>query len=160
KNKGQARMKYAIRKLGFEAFKTEIEKELANLPATRDPEAGRYVEDARPSRPEASADLHDRIIRSGVPAFRAWASTNTRPQRQRGSSMAYVTLSRGDLTSEQFEAIATIAETYGNGTVRTTQDQNILLRWVKPEELPAVFRALEAHGLAQGEAGRLLDPTS
>ena len=160
KNKGQARMKYAIRKLGFESFKAEIEKELASLPVTRDPEAGRYVEDARPTRPEAAGDLHEKITRSGVPSFRAWAATNTRAQRQRGYSMAYVTLQRGDLTAEQFETIATIAETYGNGTVRTAQDQNVLLRWVKPEELPAVYRVLEASGLAQGEAGRLLDPTS
>src|SRR5262245_4310772 len=160
KNKGQARMKYAIRKLGFDAFKAEIEKELASLPALRDPEAGRYVEDARPPRPEAAGDLHPRIAQSGVPAFRAWAATNTRPQRQRGYSMAFVTLPRGDIPNAQFEAIASIAETFGNGTVRTAQDQNILLRWVRSEDLPAVHRALEAIGLGRGEAGRLLDPTS
>src|SRR2546426_1017387 len=158
KNKGQARMKYAIRKLGFETFKAEIEKELFGLPGMRDPEAGRYVEDARPPRPEAPADLHTRIARSGVPSFRAWAATNTRPQRQRGYSMAFITLPRGDVTTEQFEAIAGIAETYGNGAVRTAQDQNILVRWVKSEELPAVHRALEAIGLGQGEAGRVVRP--
>jgi sulfite reductase (ferredoxin) len=160
KNKGQARMKYAIRKLGFETFKAEIEKELQALPATRDPEAGRYVEDSRPARPGVAPDLHARIAASGVPAFRAWAATNTRPQRQRGYSMAFITLPRGDVTAAQFEAIAGIAETHGNGSVRTAQDQNILLRWVKSEELPAVHRALEAIGLGRGEAGRLLDPTS
>src|SRR2546426_719097 len=61
---------------------------------------------------------------------------------------------------ETFEAIAGIAENWCNGAVRTAQDQNILLRWVKSEELPAVHRALQAVGLGQGEAGRLLDPTS
>jgi sulfite reductase beta subunit-like hemoprotein len=160
KNKGQARMKYAIRKLGFETFKAEIEKELQALPSSRDPEVGRYVEDARPARPGASPDLHARMAGSGVPAFRAWAATNTRPQRQRGYSMAFITLPRGDITASQFEAIAAIAEAHGNGSVRTAQDQNILLRWVKSEELPAVHRALEAIGLGRGEAGRLLDPTS
>jgi len=160
KNKGQARMKYAIRKLGFETFKAEIDKELEGLPAARDPEAGRYVDDARPPRPEAAPDLHARIAGSGIPAFRAWAASNARPQRQRGYSMAWITLPRGDVTAEQFEAIASIAETYGNGGVRTAQDQNILLRWVKSEELPAVHRALAAIGLGNGEAGRLLDPTS
>jgi sulfite reductase beta subunit-like hemoprotein len=162
KNKGQARMKYAIRKLGFEAFRAEIDKELAALPATRDPEAGRYVhvEDSRPDRPGTRADLHDVITHSGTPAFRAWAASNARPQRQRGYSMAFVTLPRGDITAEQLEAIAAIAETRGSGSVRTAQDQNILLRFVKSEELPAVFRELERIGLALGEAGRLLDPTS
>ncbi|MBI1951418.1 MAG: nitrite/sulfite reductase [Acidobacteria bacterium] len=161
KNKGQARMKYAIRKLGFGTFKAEIEKELAALPPVRDPAIGTFiVEDARPERPEAPADLHDVITHSGTPAFRAWAATNTRPQRQAGYSMAFVTLARGDITAAQLEAIATIAETSGSGAVRTAQDQNMLLRWVKSEELPAVYRELERIGLGLGEAGRLLDPTS
>ena len=161
KNKGQARMKYAIRKLGFEAFKTEIDKELAALPPTRDPEIGsRFSEDERPSRPEAPADLHARITRSGVPAFRAWAATNTRAQRQKGYSMAFVTLPRGDITVEQMEALAALIEAHGNGTLRTTQDQNLLLRWVRTEELPAVHRELERIDLGHAEAGRLLDPTS
>jgi len=162
KNKGQARLKYAIRKLGFEAFKAEIDKELAALPATRDPEAGRYVhvEDSRPDRPETKVDLHDVITHSGTPAFRTWAASNARPQRQRGYSMAFVTLPRGDITAEQLEAIAAIAETRGSGSVRTAQDQNILLRFVKSEELPAVYRELERIGLGLGNAGRLLDPTS
>src|SRR2546428_239453 len=109
KNRGQARMKYAIRKLGFETFKAEIDKELAALPPTRDPEIGsRSSEDERPPRPEAPDDLHERITRSGVPAFRAWAATNTRPQRQKGYSMAFVTLPRGDLTAGQMEALAAL----------------------------------------------------
>src|SRR5947209_9306282 len=85
KNRGQARMKYAIRKLGFETFKAEIDKELAALPPTRDPEIGRrFSEDERPPRPEATDDLHQRITRSGVPAFRARAAANPGPQRQKG----------------------------------------------------------------------------
>src|SRR5213594_2948022 len=161
KNKGQARMKYAIRKLGFETFKGEIEKELAALPPTRDPEIARlFSEEMRPPRPDAPDDLHARITRSGVPEFRAWAATNTRAQRQKGYAMAFVTLPRGDLTADQMEALASLVETHGNGALRTTQDQNLLLRWIRIEELPALHRALAAIGLGDGNAGRLLDPTS
>src|SRR2546426_1025811 len=108
---------------------------------------------------EAPDDLHERITRSGVPAFRAWAATNTRPQRQKGYSMAFVTLPRGDLTAGQMEALAALVEAHGNGTLRTTQDQNLLLRWVRTEELPAVHRELEPNGLGHAEAGRALGPT-
>src|SRR5439155_12229301 len=82
RNKGQARMKYAIRKLGWEAFKAEIDKEAAGIPATRDPEIGRYREDARPERANVPEGLHARVASSGPDAFRAWAATNARPQRQ------------------------------------------------------------------------------
>jgi len=160
RNKGQARMKYAIRKLGWEAFKAEIDKEAEGIPARRDPEIGRYLEDARPERAGVPEGLHARVASSGPEAFRAWAATNAKPQRQPGYAMAFVTLPRGDITAEQMEAVAVLAETYGHGTVRTTQDQNLLVRWVRSEDLPALYGGLAAAGLAQGEAGRLLDPTS
>ncbi|HEU4402024.1 MAG TPA: nitrite/sulfite reductase [Candidatus Polarisedimenticolia bacterium] len=160
KNKGQARMKYAIRKLGWDAFKAEIEKEARGIPATRDPEVERYVEDERPARDGAPDDLHARVVSTGADPFRAWAATNARPQRQKGYSMAFVTLPRGDITAAQLDAIAALVERHGNGTLRTTQDQNLLLRWVRTEDLPEIHRALAAIGLEQGEAGRLLDPTS
>jgi sulfite reductase beta subunit-like hemoprotein len=160
KNKGQARMKYAIRKLGWEVFKAEIEKEAQGIPATRDPEVERYAEDERPPRPEAPDDLHARVAAGGTDAFRAWAATNARPQRQRGYSMAFVTLPRGDITAAQMERIADLIEARGNGALRTAVDQNLLLRWVKSEDLPAVHQTLVEMGLGSGEAGRLLDPTS
>jgi sulfite reductase beta subunit-like hemoprotein len=160
KNKAQARMKYAIRKLGWEPFKAEIEKELQAIPATRDPEAQRYAETPLPERPGAAPDLQARNAASGTPEFRAWAATNTRPQRQRGYAIAFITLPRGDITADQFEAVARIAGRWGDGTVRTTIDQNLVLRWVRTEDLPALHRDLAAAGLGAGEAGRLLDPTA
>jgi len=160
KNKAQARMKYAIRKLGWEAFRTEVEKELQGIPATRDPQADQYAEEARPDRPDAAPDLHARIAASGSPEFRAWAATNTRPQRQQGYAIAFITLPRGDITADQFEMVARIAEARGDGTVRTAIDQNLVMRWVRIEDLPALHRDLVAAGLGAGEAGRLLDPTS
>ncbi|HKN48535.1 MAG TPA: nitrite/sulfite reductase, partial [Candidatus Polarisedimenticolia bacterium] len=160
KNKGQARMKYAIRKLGFEAFKLEIEKEAAGIPAARDPEAEKYADEERPARPDSPDDLHERAAAAGDESFRAWAKMNAKPQRQRGYSMAFVTLPRGDITAGQLESVARLIEQHGGGTLRTTQDQNLLIRWVRSEELPALHRGLAAAGLGLGEAGRLLDPTS
>ncbi len=160
KNKGQARMKYAIRKLGWEAFRAEVEKELAGLEPTRDPAVERYAEETPPPRTGVGADLHARIVTQGSEAFRAWAGTNVRPQRQAGYAMAFVTLPRGDVTAAQFEALADLVERWSLGSLRTAVDQNLLLRWIRTEDLPAVHAALESLGLASGEAGRLLDPTS
>ncbi len=160
KNRNQARMKYAIRKMGWEAFSAEIEKEAATIPATRSIEVRPDAEDGRPERSDAPVDLHRRVVSSGSEAFRAWARTNARPQKQRGYSMAFVTLGRGDITSEQMESLAGIIETHGSGVLRTAVDQNLLIRWVRTEDLPALYDRLAAIGLGTGEAGRLLDPTS
>jgi sulfite reductase beta subunit-like hemoprotein len=160
KNRNQARMKYAIRKMGWEAFRAEIDREASDIPARRDPEVEKYTEEAPPERPDVPADIHARVVAQGSGPFRAWAATNARPQRQRGYSLAFVTLSRGDITTAQMEAIADLIETHGNGTLRTAVDQNLLIRWVRSEDLPALHRDLAVIELGRGEAGRLLDPTS
>ncbi len=160
KNRNQARMKYAIRKLGFEAFKAEIETEAAGIAASRDPEIDKYRESEPPARPDAPAELHARVVRSGDPAFRAWAGSNALPQRQPGYSMAFVTLPRGDVTAAQLDRLADLIGRYGAGTLRTAVDQNLLMRWVRSEDLPALHRDLQSIDLGAGEAGRLLDPTS
>lgn len=160
KNRNQARMKYAIRKLGFEAFKAEIEKEATAIPAERDPEIAMFRESEPPPRPDAPADLHDRTVRSGDAAFQAWAGTNALPQRQPGYSMAFVTLPRGDVTATQLDRLAELIGRYGAGALRTAIDQNLLMRWVRSEDLPALHRELRSIDLGGGEAGRLLDPTS
>jgi sulfite reductase beta subunit-like hemoprotein len=160
KNRGQARMKYAIRKMGWEVFREEVESEAAQLLAERDPGIERYPETPRPKRASVAADLLERVIASGNDSLRSWAVTNARPQKQRGYTMAWITLPRGDITAAQMEGVARIIETYGNGRLRTSIDQNLLLRWIRSEDLPAVHRALAALGLDRGEAGRLLDPTS
>ncbi len=160
KNRGQARLKYAIRKLGWDTFQEEIHQEAAGIPAARDPHIEKFVEMPRPERPDTLPDLHDRVVYFGNDAFRAWATTNTRPQRQRGYSVAWVTLQRGDINAAQMEGLARIIERFGNGRLRTSIDQNLLLRWIRSEDLPVVYRELGKLELARGEAGRLLDPTS
>jgi len=160
RNRGQARMKYAIRKMGWDAFRAEVESEVAKLPAGCDPGFDRYAEATRPERGDVAADLLDRIIASGDESFRSWAATNARSQKQHGYAMAWLTLPRGDITAVQLEGVARIVETHGNGRLRTSMDQNLLLRWIRIEDLPEVHRALAALGLDRGEAGRLRDPTS
>ena len=160
KNRGQARMKYAIRKMGWEAFRAEIDKEALDIPATRDPQIEKYLEQPRPERTSTPEDLHARAAAMGDEAFRTWAATNARPQRQKGYSMAFITLRRGDITADQMDTVARLVDGYGNGTVRLTQDQNLLIRWVKSEDLPTLYRELISADLGAGEAGRLLDPTS
>lgn len=160
RQRGQARLKYAIRKMGWEAFRAEVESELAELPAGPDPEFDRYESTPRAERGDVPADLLARIIASGDEPFRSWATTNARSQKQPGYAMAWITLPRGDITAAQLEGVARVVELHGNGRLRTSMDQNLLLRWIRTEDLPIVHTALAALGLDRGEAGRLRDPTS
>ena len=54
-----------------------------------------------------------------------------------------ITLPLGDLTSEQARALADIARKYTGDTMRTTVEQNMLLRWVSEADLPDALRGAQ-----------------
>ena len=74
--------------------------------------------------------------------------------------MATVTLPLGDVTGAQLRVLADLAEAYGDGTVRTTLEQDLALRWVRVASLPALHERLAAAGLGLPDARTLADVTS
>ena len=147
-----------MKKLGIEETKRAVLEERAKL------------------RPDARwtaflADLHagdEKPIRPAGPVppephpegFSRWRETNVVPQRQPGYVMALITLPLGDLTSEQGRALADVARRFTGDSMRTTADQNMLLRWVSEADLPAVYSALERIQLATPGAGTIADITA
>jgi sulfite reductase (NADPH) hemoprotein beta-component len=61
----------------------------------------------------------------------------------------------GDVTSEQMEAIADLAERYSFGELRVSHEQNLILADVRSAELPALWREARALGLATPNVGLL-----
>ena len=68
-------------------------------------------------------------------------------QKQDGLSFVGTTVLRGRLTSDQLHALATLAETYGDGHLRTTIMQNIVIVNVPNERTQALVAELKALGL-------------
>ena len=54
----------------------------------------------------------------------------------------------GDATAAQMEVVADLAERYGQGDIRVTHEQNLVLPHVRLSDIPEVWRALDAAGLA------------
>ena len=71
--------------------------------------------------------------------------------------MVYVLLPIGDLTAEQFHSLADMARKYAGGHIRTTANQNMVLRWVHEDDLPSVHADLIEAGLAEDGALTLTD---
>jgi sulfite reductase (ferredoxin) len=156
-NRARARFKFVVKKLGIEETKRVVLEERAKL--RPDPRwtaflADLHTLDEKPLRPPGP-------LPAELPAgFASWRETNVVPQRQPGYVMAVVTLPLGDLTSEQGRALADIARKFTGDTMRTTADQNLLLRWVSEADLPAVYSALGRVHLAQPGAGTISDITA
>ena len=96
----------------------------------------------------------------GSNGFEGWARTNVYHQRQSGYATVTVALPLGDLTAHQMRRLASLARQYVGGAVRATAEQNIVLRWVREADLPALHRELSAVGLGRAGAGTLADITA
>ncbi len=150
----KARMKWVIEVVGFDQYKKRYEEELAKIRA----EGGRPVSEVPP---EEAAPTHRKLRSIGLlpphPAFEPWAKQNVRAQKQPGYSTGIAWLKLGDISSAQMRTFADLIEKYGDGTARTTLNQNLLVRWIRNEELPAFFLALQGMGLADPHADSVRD---
>ena len=154
KNRSRARLKFLVQDLGIEKFKELVTVERKNL--TPDPRWTDFLPDAEtfhetPLRPAGKAPL------LGTESFQRWVKTNTRAQKQDGYTVVTITLPLGDITSKQLRSLADIARRFTKETIRSTVEQNIVLRWVSLSDLPEVYKALEAAGLGAPGAGSIVD---
>nr|WP_315491859.1 nitrite/sulfite reductase [uncultured Rhodoferax sp.] len=63
----------------------------------------------------------------------------------------------GDADADQLDTAAALADEFSAGEVRVTHDQNLLLPWVRAEELPALWVAASHAGLARSNVRLLTD---
>jgi sulfite reductase beta subunit-like hemoprotein len=90
----------------------------------------------------------------------AWAADSVRPQKQPGFSSVVIRLILGDVTAAQLRALAELCVQYGEGELRMTNEQNLVLRYVPTSKLGALHRELARIGLAKTGANTLADVTS
>jgi sulfite reductase (ferredoxin) len=154
KNRAQARVKFLVAKLGIDEFRRLVLEERKILPpderwTSHLPHIHKYQE--TPVRPPAA-------LNGQRPAgFDAWRLTNVYAQKQAGYAVATVTLPLGDLTAWQMRELANLARRFSGDNVRTTVEQNIVLRWVSEADLPKLYRELARIGLSDFGAGSIID---
>ena len=66
--------------------------------------------------------------------------------------MMRIRIDGGQLSNDQLRTIADISERYARGTADLTDRQNVQLHWIRIEDVPAIWEALEAVGLSTMEA--------
>jgi len=159
KNRQHARIKFLLKKLGLDEFKRLVEEERKVLPY--DPRWTGLLEDIE--RFEESALKRSNAVKlTGVipEGYRQWEATNVYKQLQAGYNTITVMLPLGDITATQLRKLADISREYVKETVRTTVEQNIVLRWVSDDDLVSVYKALKSAKLAAPGAGTVVDLVS
>ncbi len=94
--------------------------------------------------------------------FGRWLQQNVAPHKNpdlRAVTLSFKRLGQapGDATADQLDAVADLADRYSAGEVRVTHDQNLLLPWVRCDQLPEVWREARRLGLAKPNIRLLTD---
>ena len=158
----KARIKILVDDMGIERFADAVNAEW------------NHVRDTATDLPQAE---HDRIAAyftpphlvdaSPVPsvlatarrhdaAFARWMQQNGLPHYHPGYANAVVSLKSagrppGDASAAEMEAIAALADEHGQGEIRVTYQQSIIIPHIRRDALPAFYRAASAAGLGGGE---------
>lgn len=126
-NRNKARLKYVLDAMGHDGFLKLVEERL-KTPFARVPE------EAFAPRPAA-----DRMAHVGV-----------HKQKQDGFNWIGVSLTLGKLTCDQIRGLAKVAKDLGDGEIRLTVWQNLLIPGVRDENVALAIAAIKQIGLAVG----------
>jgi sulfite reductase (NADPH) hemoprotein beta-component len=157
----KARIKILVKEWGVEKFREAVHAEWAHLkdgPATVTWAELQRI-DRRFTRPkyEKLSDVDYTCLKT---PFNAWLKRNVHPHKQPGYAAVSLSLKKtgvppGDVTSNQMERIADLADHYSFGELRVTHEQNLVFADVRQAELPGLWQQLREMGLATPNIGML-----
>lgn len=160
----KARIKILVKALGPQKFRELVEEEFHaahdTAPAFDPAEFERIAAFFAPPPYES---LVDEDVEAGKSReFRNWYRQNTRKHKVAGYRAVFVSLKPpkgppGDISADQLDRVAELADQYSLGFVRSTHDQNLLFADVRQRDLHAVWQALKDIELATSNIGTLTD---
>jgi sulfite reductase (NADPH) hemoprotein beta-component len=167
-NKYKARIKILVDALGAEEYGrlTEVEwqkikdqhidvpaEEVARIKAFFTP----------PPLPVLSDDVEevDAFARENF-IFKSWLENNTNPHKVPGHVNVTISLKPhdgipGDATDAQMHLVADLAEKYSQSEIRVSHEQNLIMPHVAKQNLPEIWKILDANGLGSANVGLLTD---
>ena len=164
----KARIKILVHELGPEAFAKEVETEWQNIkdgalaldPAVFAEIAGRFLYPAYARLDDNPRELAQ--LRRADAGFEAWMGNSVANHKVPGYSIVTLSLkpeggTPGDTTADQMDAVADLADRYSFGEIRVGHEQNLCLPHVAQRDLPELWRALEAVGVATPNVGLVSD---
>ena len=167
-NKYKARIKILVRAMTPEAFAEKVYDEWQTLKdgtgTLTDAEVarvkGHFTIPPYETLEDHVAEIDDRIADNS--GFSNWLKQNVKPHKQPGYSIVNLALKQtgippGDVTDEQLEIVANLADQFSFGEARVTHEQNLTLADVPKKSLFSLWQALVKAKLATPNLGLLTD---
>ncbi len=155
KSRAKARMKFLLKEIGLEGFKTLLEEEQLAIPIQTYP----IDHTTYPTPVVASVEVPETDIIDTV-AFDQWKSTNLVPQKQKGYVAIGIKVLLGDFYTDKARKLAKLVQDYAAGEIRLSLRQNILIPFVKEELVPFFYTELEKLGFVEAGYNKALDITA
>jgi sulfite reductase (ferredoxin) len=137
-NRNKARLKYVIQKLGLdEVLRLTKEERVANKVKTYPINRNGVDEPVIP----APVTLPEVVINNPL-RYEQWLATNVFEQKQKGFYGVYVKVPVGDIHTDVARKFVEAIRPYVADEIRITQNQGLLLKYVRKEALPALYNGL------------------
>jgi len=168
----KARIKIIVNQLGIDRYRELVEEDFAASKGMPRPELPREEIDRiatyfAPPPYERLEDIQDELdaLAASDARFAAWLRHNVAPHKQQGYAIVNVMLKApgavpGDITAEQMDALADMADEHSFGELRVNHRQNLVLPYVRQRDLYTVWKKLDALVLATPNLGLLSDVIS
>lgn len=164
----KARIKILVNQLGIDGFRRQVDTEWEQikdspleLPQDEVERINAYFE---PPAYRSLKDLSNRLgrLRTADREFDAWLHCNVAEHKIPGYAIVNISLKSterppGDMTADQMDKMADLADKYSFGELRVTHRQNLVLTDVEQSRLWEIWQKLSALGLASANIGKLTD---
>ena len=169
----KARIKILVKAEG-QRFVDEVEAEFADIvahdgaahtipQAELDRVSAHFVPTAQAEQAQAATNIvAPELTGKDAADYQRWLTQNVRAHKNpalRAVTLSFKRLGHapGDATADQLCAAADLADRFSAGEARVTHEQNLLLPWVSACDLPALWLAARALGVAKANIGLLTD---
>jgi len=167
-NKYKARIKILVKETGPEQFREKVQAEWHKIK-----DSAMTLTEAEIERCKASftappyQDLADsceelsQALATDV-LFSAWYHNNVKPHQRAGYAIANICVkdtgtAPGDISAEQMNFVADLANQFSFGEMRISHQQNIIFSDVEKSQLYELWKALKSESLAAANLGLLTD---
>ena len=168
-NKYKARIKILVKAMGAENFKQKVDEEWEQIkdgPSKLTLQQLETIEKqfkiSLPSIDSQEYSKQQEIASQNQNAFNLWKKHNTHKHKVLGYTIVSISLKTpfiapGDISAEQIDALAEIADMYSRAEARITHHQNAVLPFVQTQNLYDLWKLLKKHGLATSNIGTAED---
>jgi len=154
-NRNKARMKYLVQKLGLEEVKQLIAEEVtANKFKVFKIDTGTVPLPAFPTPAEQNEEPSNAVH------YQQWLDTNVFEQKQSGFYGVYVKIPVGDIKTDKARLFVEAIRPFAADEIRITQNQGLLLKFVKKESLIPLFNSLNELNFAVPGFDSIADVTT